>query len=61
MFDCMFEIYKPENVDGSRVTAKDLQQDLTATGVEVSVSTARSILNAESFHARTPEREVLHY
>ena len=42
-----------------RVTAKELQKDLAATGIEVSVHTARRTLHAEGFHARTPRRTPL--
>ena len=34
-----------------RVAAKELQKDLAATGIEVSVHTVRRTLHAEEFHA----------
>ena len=45
--------------ENPRISAKELQKDLAATGIEVSVHTVRRTLHAEGFHARTPRRTLL--
>ena len=41
------------------VTAKTLQQDFVATGIEILVCTVRCTPNAEGFHARSPRHTPL--